>query len=310
MTRRGLQAVFGTLALLLLVWLVVRLTGEEARPDGTGPDIGAVVGTDLSLLRVTGSNPDDTVRLERRAGEWTVNGYPADSELVGETLAALDTARAGRLVARSPSNHARLGVGDGQTRTVAVGPAESPAIVFYLGASRREGRYIRLPGAAEVYVVAAESLRGLDRDVEGWRDRKIAMPDTASVRWYRIGRPEYELVVTRERKDSLTTWRVNGDPADSARAARVLETVADLKASGFPTDSLILASDFDHPGAVLELYDSEPGAAGAVPSLSLLFVRLEEGPDHLVRRADRPLMYLVGSWTVGGLLPTRDELTP
>ena len=310
MSRRGLQAVFGTLALLLLVWFAVWMAGERSRPAGAGPDIGAAVTAEADLIRVVGANPADSVRLERRSGAWTVNGYPADSSLVRETLAALDTLPAGRLAARSPSNHARLGVADGETRSVSIGASETPAIVFYLGNPGRDGRYVRVPGSPEVYVVAARGLDGLNRDVAGWRDRSIASVDTAGVRWYRIRRPEYELVVIREQKDSLTTWLVNGGPADSARATRVLETVADLSASGFPTDSVILAADFDHPSAVLELYDSDPGDAGAVPSVSLLFVRLEDGSDHLVRRADRPLMYLVASWTAGRLLPTRAELSP
>ncbi len=90
--------------------------------------------------------------------------------------------------------------------------------------------------------------------------------------------------------------------------ARVLETVAELRAAGFPTDSQALAADFDRAYASLELYDEGGRTAGAAPLLSLLFVRPEEGRDYLVRRGDRPLMYRLPAWTVERLLPTREAL--
>ncbi len=308
MSRRHLGIIFGSLGVLLLIYLGLQVVGSTERPAAGGPDIGAYVDTTADLVRITTAEPADSIRLQLKDGVWTVNGYPADTAIIRQALADLDTARTGRLVARSISNHERLGVAEGASRLVGVGLPEEPVLQFYLGDSGREGRYVRLPDSPEVYVVAAEAVRWFDRGLDDWRDRAIASVDTAAVAWYRIRRDSDELSVSRTRADSLARWSVDGAPADSALAGRVLETVADLRASGFPSDSQILAADFDRPFAVLDIFETQPGTTRAIPVLSLLFVLPDEPPNFLVRRADRPLMYTLSVSLTRQLLPEREEL--
>jgi hypothetical protein len=301
--------IFGALGVLLAVYLGVQLSGSGTRPAGDGPRLGASVPADLALIRASGPGGTDTVRLERRADGWTVNGYPADTSLLRRGLTDMEAAAAGRLVARSPSNHARLGVAEGGSRLVEIGTEAAPSIAFHLGGSGREGRYIRLPGEPAVYVVAAEAVGWLDRTEDEWRDKTITAVDTGSVRKLVVRRRSEEFAVTLVEADSATRWMIDDAVADSATVARMLETVSDLRASGFPTDSLALAADFEHPDAVLDLYEgAEASAVGSVPSVSLVFVGLEESGDFLVRRADRPLMYRLSSWTVQRLVPARKRL--
>ncbi len=310
MSGRQLKSIFGVLAGLLILYGAVRLLGGNRTGPGDGADIGGAVGTDVDLIRVRGPGEGDSVRLARSGDSWTVNGYPADTSLVREAIDGLDTARAGRLVARSASNHARLGVSEDSTRSVSVGPATDPDVEFYLGRGGPDGRYVRFPGGDDVFTVAPASVRSLSRGVDEWRDRLIAAVDTGSVIRILIRRRDEagERELNRVAIDTAVVWQENEVPVDTAAVQGLLRTAADLRASGFPSDPVAFAVDFEEPSGVLEMFDSDE--LGAAPALSLLFLTAPDARDFLVRRADDPLVFRLETFNVERLLPERATLFP
>ena len=309
MSRNQVAKIFLVLGLLVLAYAAVRLVGGDGQRSSGGRDIGAAVTADVDLIRVTGPG-EQSVELARDGDGWTVNGYPADTVLVGAASSGMDTARMGRLVARSATNHARLGVADDSTRLVEVVPTSGPAISFLLGGRGLEGRYVRFPGENDVFVVANESVATLDGTVEEWRDRIVAAVDTASVTRILVQRSdEGQTALARTEADSATVeWIGDGEAADAVVVGTLLESVAELSADGFPSDSVAFAVDFEQPAAVLDVYGSD--VVGAPPVLSLLFLTAPDARDFLVRRADNPLVYRLSAARVEDLLPSRARLFP
>jgi len=147
-----------------------------------------------------------------------VNGYPADTGLVRELVEGLDTARVGRLVARSASTHGRLGIGEESARRIEIGSAGDPAVAFLLGGGGPDGRYARFPPSDEVFAVPTASVRLLTNSVEEWRDRIVVAVDTSATRRIAVRRNDQPAPVflTRGAEDPGASWTLDGSAADTA----------------------------------------------------------------------------------------------
>ncbi len=300
MTRRQLGFVFGVLAALSAVWLSVR----DRESSGESLDLGAQIEGNISELRI--SPPDaPVIRFQLAAGGWTVNGYPAMDSLVRDLLAQLDTLPEARLIAQNPATHERLGVAAEMAIRVELGPAASPDAVLLLGSSGPEGRFIRLPDQPEVFVVPEAAIQDLDRAEFRWRDPTIVAVDTAALSRIVIRRGSSRPVTVN--RDQTGTWLVGGSAADTTVMRLLLESVADLRTTGFPADSFVFAVDFDEPNATLDLYVG-PDLPNE-PPISLLFASIPTRSDVLVRRADNPIVYAIDSRRANLLTSGRSRLT-
>lgn len=303
MSRRQLTWIFGLAVLMLAGWLLVRSVGGGNDGD-EGLDLGARIGPDVAYLRIDRPN-DPVIELVRRSDGWTVNGYPARDSLVNATAAGLDTLPPGRLIARSPANHARLGLTSGAAVRVRIGPAGDPDADFLVGGTGTGGRFVRLPDADEAYVLPGRILDPLAGEETDWRDFMIARVDTAALRRIEIRRGD-QVVAELERGTSGEGWRVAGAPADSAVMRSYLMALSRLEAMGFPADSFVYAADFEHPMATVNLFLE--GGDPRAPGVSLLFSTGLDHPDVLVRRADDPIVYALDRRRANLLTTTAERL--
>ena len=309
MSPRQLKTIFAVLAVLVVILAGTRLLDRGGdRPSTGGDPIVSAVAEGLTLVRALGPDDGDTVRLEQAGESWTVNGYPADTALVRQLAEGLDTARIGRLVARSAGNHGRLGITPDSARRVELGPAGDPDLVFLLGRGGTDGRFIRFPPSDEVFTVPAISMRPFNRSEEEWRNRIVASADTAAVGRIAVARNDQPgpVVLLRTPGDSASAWSLEGAPVDTAVIGGLMREAGTLAATGFPSDSVAFAVDFASPVAVLEMFDSDE--PGAVPALSLLFLTAPDARDFLVRRSEDPLSYRISAAQAERLLPTREML--
>jgi hypothetical protein len=304
---RQLRAIFAALAALVLAYVALQFIPGTGRTSGADR-IAVAARSGFSLVRVLKPVPADSVRLREADGTWTVNGYPADSALVRELAEGLDTARIGRLVARSASNHIRLGVTEDSATRVEIGAGGEPGVAFLLGKGGTDGRFVRFPPSEEVFTVPAASMRLLRRSAEEWRDRLVAAVDTSVVSRIAVRRNDQPepVVLTRTVGDPAAPWNVGGEVTDTSAVQALLRETASLTATGFPSDSVVFAVDFDKPVAVLEMFGSD--TPGAAPALSLLFLTAPDAPEFLVRRADNPLAFRLSAAQTERLLPTRAML--
>lgn len=309
MTSRQLMWIFTALAVLLVGYAGMRLASGDGERAGGDPIVTATSGG-FTVIRMIGPNLADSVQLEQAGGGWTVNGYPADTMLVRQLADGLDTARVGRLVARSAANHARLGLDRESAWRVVIGPSEDPDVAFLVGGGGPDGRYARFPPSDEVFTIPAASVRLLGQSVDEWRDRVVAAVDTSAVRRIAVRRNDQPgpVILKRGSGDLAAPWTVDGSAPDTAVVQALLRESARLIAGGFPSDSVVYSVDFDDPAAVLEMFDSE--ATGAAPAVALLFVSAPDAADILVRRADDPLVYRISAAQARRLLPLRPALLP
>lgn len=308
MKSRQIKIIFAALSLLLVAYVAVQLLSGNGRTPGSD-SIAASVRDGFSIVRVLTPAAADSVRLEEADGAWTVNGYPADSSLVRQLAEGLDSARVGRLVARSATNHARLGVSEDSARRIEIGPVGDPGTMFLMGRGGTDGRFVRFPPSDDVFTVPAASVRLLGRSAEDWRDRVVAAVDTALVTRIAVRRNDESAPILLDRPDggeAAQAWNLDGESADSAAVEALLQESAELIATGFPSDSVAFAVDFGSPVAVLEMFDSD--GPGAAPALSLLFLTAPDAPEFLVRRADNALAYRISAAQAERLLPTRAML--
>ncbi len=303
MNRRQLGIIFGALAILIVIYAIGRLGSPGAsRQLGSGIPTDAAIDTSTSLIRILHADPADSVRLEYTAGAWLVNGHAADTLRIRRLIGVLDTTRVWELVARSPDNHARLGVDETSASEISI----DGKLTFLFGSSDRGLYYARLPDSQETYLfpmAAGELLR--DR-VEPWRDHVIAAMDSGSVRRIAITRSDAELALTRVAEG----WMLGDELADSVRVRDLLRQIVRLSATGFASESVALGLDFEHPDAVLDLYTDEWPDETTGPALSLRFLESTDEDSYLLRRADRLEVYEMPEWAVRRVLPERDELLP
>lgn len=312
MKRKHLYVILAILALAVLIYAPTLVVdggaGEEEPPEGEALEFPALAGETPVGVRIADPGTGDTLSLERGAERWTVDGHRADSAKVADLLAALDTARSTRLVARNPDNHPRLGVEEDGGRRVDVTTREGSTVSFFLGErdSGSGGYYARLAGSPEVWLLEGPVGGYLGRDLEGWRDRDIATVDTAAVREIVIDRGDEQVALTR----GTEGWRVGDLPADSATVADLLRELASVTATGFPPDSAAATADFSEPDARLSAFAPEAGdVTGRALVASLGFLEPEgDAPEWWVKAADSPAVYELSSYVVRRLLPTRAAL--
>ena len=306
MSGRQLGGIFGVLALLLAALFFLR--GRSDADPADGLDIGAMVGGDVAYVLINPPNAEP-IELVRRTGGWTVNGYPALDSLVDATLAHLDTLRAGRLIARNPASHERMGLTGTAAVRVRVGPAGEPEADFLIGDAGIDGRFVRLPDADAAYVLPHAAMGPLAAPERSWRDFSVIRADTAALRRIVVRQGDEVTAELSRAGGEGAGWSVygaatDGAAADTAAMRVYLETLADLQATGFPADSFVYAADFDDPMAVVELYTGEDGVAG--PDAALLFSTGLDHPDVLVRRAADPIVYAIER-SVANLLTSSAE---
>lgn len=284
-----------------MLYLGLRLPwpGADASP-AAGDLLGLSELRPESVEGVTIAKPEDTVRLSRSGGTWTVGRWPADSARIEALWRAVEEAKAAELVARSPANHPRLGVTDSAATRVTFFSGGDRRSDFLLGQSGPswQSAYVRRPGEPEVYLLRGELASLLRRGRDEWRSREIARFDP--VRADRVIVLVDDDSVTLERRD--TTWTVAAGsggpvPADSAAVRRAVESLSRLSSAGFVADSVVETLRFDRPSARVRALD----ASGSVLA-DLLFITGEDEGSYYVKRADRPDVWSLSRFSVGDFL--------
>lgn len=287
-------------AVLLSLPRLFRDGGEEGTLD-VGDGFSFVVTDSIAGVDIVLADNAGTVRLERTDAGWTVDGYVADEPKVRDLLGVIGQLSSPELVARNPSNHARLGVAEGGRR-IEVRTVGGDVRRFHLGDrdTRSGGYFARLPGDDIVYRLDSPAGGYLSRDRDGWRPRLIASVDTAGVREILMRRGEREAVLRRSNEG----WTAGDAPADSALVQRLLSILPSVSASGFPTAEEEAAADFTLPDGRLEVFsEGFEDVTGRQLELSILLLEDEERGDWVARLADGTEAFRLSSLTVNRLLP-------
>ncbi|WP_420464207.1 DUF4340 domain-containing protein [Candidatus Palauibacter sp.] len=261
----------------------------------------SIEGVDIVLADGAGA-----IRLERSADGWRVDGYLADEQKVRDLLDVVRELSSAEIVARNPSNHEALGVGE-SGRRIEVRTEAGEALRFHIGDRdpRSGGYFARLPGDPVVYRLDGPAGGYLSRERDGWRPRRIASVDPAGVREILIRRAGREAILRR----SDTGWLAGDVPADSAVVQRLLDVLPSVSASGFPTEEEEAAADFSLSDTSLEVFSAgSEDVTDRRLALSLRLLPDEERGDWLAHLADGSEVFRLSELTVNRLLP--EDLLP
>ncbi|HKJ03887.1 MAG TPA: DUF4340 domain-containing protein, partial [Longimicrobiales bacterium] len=242
MSQKTLRMLVGALVVLVVLWGGTVLLAHPDAAPAVPPQLAAFldgVGSRDSLRALRVEGPDGvSLELAPADGGWTVDGLPADSGNVARFLDVLSEAHVAELAARSTSNHARMGVADGDTYTLAVeAGAYSGSILVGDQGTRYGTTYVRAPGHAEVYLVDGDLRTPARRDLDAWRSKRVLGLDTARVARIDVTRNGEQYAVVRG--DSTWTF-ADGSATDPDEIRSLLGEYRNLQATGFvgATDSL------------------------------------------------------------------------
>jgi hypothetical protein len=300
MTAKHLKLIAGGLVVLLLLWGGSELLSRGSDSVAGSLALPALTQADVDTISVV-SGADSIVLAKQSATAWSVNGHRAAPDAVGDVFQALaDTARR-ELVAQAPSSFARLGVDSAAGRRLQLAHAGKPLLELIIGrAGEYQSAHVRRPGDVHVYLWRGRLASVVDRPVDGWRDKRIATfePDSIAALDVVRGKDRYSL------KRAGKGWTLNGQAIDSAAAARYLDRLRNITASGFATP---VARDSVKARAVRRL--TVRGAHGV--ALTLAFDSLSSGfLVHHVAGAggEGATEYLMTFWDVDGVTPASRSL--
>ena len=298
MSAQTLKRLAIALAVLVVVWAVAGLTRRAGR-DAEGRLV--LVRFDAaSVDQVVIARPADTVRLEKQAAAWRVNGHPANAVMVDGLLRAVsDTGASSELVAESASSHKQLGLDSAGARRISVQQGGKTLTELLVGSrgSAYGSVYVRKPGENLAYQLAGSIGEAADRPLDEWRDKVIAKvePDSVAVIGVRRGKLSYSLTRTD------TGWVVGTVTADSTTVAGLLNRFSTIEASGFATAAQADSANFAAPDRSVRLLSK-----GGRPLIVLSMDSTTSG--FWVRRDGDATTYRMESWTVDQLTPVDTTL--
>jgi len=297
MSERMLKQLVGALFLTVALWAIVSFLssgGGSIAASGEIADFFEELG-EASIDGVRIAGPDGEVELARAGGDWTANGFPADSGAISRLLGVLGELAVGDLVATNPANHDRMGVSVDSAVSVDfdVG-GDSRSILVGRQGRRYATSYVRLPGEDEVYLLEGDLRIQVLRRLDDWRDRKMASIDSAAVSRIEIERDgdAYTMV----RGDSAWTFE-GGGVVNPFAVVGVLSELSSLMASGFLADSDSIA--------VLEQGGTTVAYSDTGEVLAEITIGSGSG-DRWARTVTADYLYRVSSFRVGRVAPTRE----
>lgn len=304
MRRTRVYILLGILALVILAYAGLRRVRSGAGAEAS-PDVFHLGKLDLERSdSIVMAQRADTVRLIRSGRRWRVGRWPADSARIEGLWRAFDEADASELVARSPEDHARLGVTESEATHVILYASGEPRAHLLVGASGSAwpSAYARESGVDEVYLLRGELSSLVGRSADEWRNRRIARFDPIAVD--RVVVVEGANTVVLERAQSA--WTVTADtappvPADSAAVRRAVEGLSRLSSAGFAPDVILDRLDFEHPAARVAVLDADTTTLA-----ELRLVRKGAG-TYYVKASDGPDVWELSELSVGDFLRPADH---
>jgi hypothetical protein len=295
MTPRQLLHVAIALAAALFLWGLVAIIGGGRDTIEERELLPMLVADAIDTIEI--ASGEQTVRLTRGPGGWSVNGYAASPEAVDELFQAAANPMRGSLVARSASSHGRMGVDSAAGKRLRVISAGDTLAHLLVGNQGRQygTAYARQAGDEHVYQIRGPLGTLVERTVTDWRDKRIVVLDPQQIERVTVerGRRRYTLA----RADSVWGF-ADGTPADSAEVARLLREygAVSAQASAFATPAQADSADFRRPDRRLTLL-----AAGTDTLAALVFDSTDAG--YWVRHAAGGTVYRLHGWKVDDLTP-------
>ncbi len=301
MSPKQLRNVAIVLGVVVLLWGASELLSRGS--DDTSGDPVLPTFTQAEVDSVQLSNAEGTVRLAKAPdGGWTVNGFRASPNLIEDFFKTTTTQATPTLAAENPELHSRMGVDSASGKFLRIVGGGATMVDLIIGGRGRDyvSSFVRRPGDNRVFLHPARLAGYLDRNVDDWRDPRMATITPENVAQVDITRRRggYTLV----RKDGV--WQfANDSPLDTAAVRRLLNRFNPLNATGFATPEQADSADFRRPDIRVVLR----GPAGDTLT-DLVFDSTSTG--YFVRERKEETIYRTGVWVADEVAPADTTLMP
>lgn len=249
--------------LILVVLLGIYFLVQQRKEQAIAPErITGYVGFNSEKVdSIIVTKPEESLKFAYLEGSWKIyiDSIPraANQEMVDQAVKMISNIQVGGVESENPDRQALYQVDSASGRLIRAYADGKLAASFILGknAAGYNYSYVRKTGSNEVYRAKDVTSYTFDKPAKNWRDKTIAMADTASLGSIIFQYPNEKFSL--ERQDSA--WYVMGDkisgtqPAVKDSIELLKRLLVDLKADDFyqPADSEFVASDI--PELVLKL---------------------------------------------------------
>ncbi|MCF8231865.1 MAG: DUF4340 domain-containing protein [Bacteroidales bacterium] len=237
------------LAAVVAFYAITKLTGRDERnfkSQLTSFEEDKVT----KIEYVKQGNTDNMVSVEKQDGEWKVvrenQSYSADSNRINRMISVMKDLKVDRVAAKDDAQWAEYKVNDSLSTRVRFYANDNLLTDMYIGKfsmskpqnqqqmrRRRKPRrnmttFVRLAHEQPVYAVNGYLSMAFPGDAEKLRDRTLVKATKGSIKSVDFaGKYNYSL------DRSTGQWKIEGQPADSAKAAGYIGTLAGLRGNTF-----------------------------------------------------------------------------
>jgi hypothetical protein len=208
----------------LAAWLLRPAEGRSAAQ----PLVAKLASADVSGVRI--SDAVGSVQLAKGEQGWSApeaGGYPVHAAGVTKLISDVLAIDSGRLVANTPSSHARLKVDPNNfARRIELQRVNDDPLVIYLGSSpNANATHVRLEGQDAVYLATGELASEARSDLAGWIDTRYISADPQEVAQIEILNAGGRFTLARA---ADATWQLD----DQGKGERVNQDKAVALVSG------------------------------------------------------------------------------
>ena len=191
-------------------------------------------------------------KLEKINDFWQVEREEAFAPKLNQLWTAAADIDGAQLVAVNPTNHARMGVQEGQGISVAFWLGEFKQEEFIVGRWSQEVRlcYLRKPARNEVYAIPCPYGNIFDATADGWRNPVVASIPRDAIESIEFDYPDVDFVIRRADRGWIAESADGSEPANVFAVNAVLGTLEGFIASGFAPEQEAENLDFTGPSGI------------------------------------------------------------
>jgi hypothetical protein len=299
--RIAIGAVAFCLLLGLTFW-VIRGRDQKPRESEELPslELDKEAITSIEVIR-PGQEP---VVLSKSDGAWRVLeplDAKADETNVESALNRLADLRIKRVVATQPENYARLQVDETSAVRVIVKAGDDTLAEIMIGKYGNGMTMLRVRDRDEVFGASGSLRYAFDRELKGWRDRRVVNVQIDDVKSIRFESPNGTFQFQREGQGwTIVEGHKALDEFDPKQVNGIVATAARLIASDFATDEISPArAGLTEPRATITLMLAEDPN----PIVLDLGDSAAESGEVYLRRQGSDTIYLVSTYLADRLQP-------
>lgn len=241
LNTKTLIAVFGV---LLVVVVVTQLFKSKQGDRNFESQLFTIDTSRVETIVILPKGSKDEVKLVNVNYNWTLQfkgkTYKADQSIPKGMLMELVNLRAERIAATEKSEWMQFQLSEDSATHVKLEEKGKMLADLYVGKFSFQQpntmtTYIRLANDEKVYAVSGYMAMTFNRDPNDFRDKKLVNVNAGDITKVSFAYPaDSSFALTRERN----TWKVNGEPADSAKAAEFISGLSRINSYAFANDAI------------------------------------------------------------------------